>query len=440
MINLIFLFICLLCLLFLEFCLLEQDILAPSFIITAVFLLSVITVIIEYNSLIYELSFKTAFIVISGITVFFIVELIISFLLRGRNRKIVNKYKMKKKELIIGKNKLYLLCLFNLFIMVATYLEVKRIASIGGYNTGSLINDYKLISSYSNSLSIEERMNPILSQLTKVTMVSAYICALVITNNVIACGKKLKEEILYIVPILLWLPVSILKGGRLDLIQFVVAEVVFIYVIGQIHSGWNINHSIKSFWKILKFMPLFFICFYILKLIMGTGSEINLWDYIFVYIGAPLINLEAYIGNPLSKSPIWGKETFYRIYNAMWQLGITEYHFTSHLEFRTLGENYKSNLYTVFRRLIQDFDIFGMYILVAFFSFIYNLFYYIKIKVIKSTDNYTILLYYAILFYPIVLFAVECYVTSIITFGLIITLILVPILYFGLTKIKLHFR
>lgn len=435
---LILLILLLVSLLMIEFIILEQDIISPSFVITAVFLFSGIMVMIEHNNLYYEISMQTTFIVVSGILVFFLTEVIIS---KTVKRKKYNASMIKSTNPIrIKKWKIYLLILFDALIFLATIKEVHRVAILGSYHTGSLINDYKLVSSFSTTLSNEERFSSVLSQLTKVSMIAAYICALTILHNKILCGMKLKYMFKNMIPILLWFPMPILKGGRLDTIQFFVAFIVFYYVICQIKYGKNVKQSTRFLKKIIRYLPVFFVCFYGLKLIMGIGSEINLWKYIFQYTGANLVNLEAYIQHPPVKSNIWGRETLYRIYNGLNSLGLTKYtRFTAHLEFRTVEKGIVDNCYTFFRRPLQDFGYMGTYAITTIVSLFYNFFYYKFVKGLGSKD-YIRLLIYGFIFYPIVLFSTDFYIGNVFSLGLIITIGLIYFIYVWLTdRVKINF-
>lgn len=425
-------------LLIVEFLVLDQDVIAPSFVITAVFLFSSLVVMLEHNNVYYKIGMQTTFTVLSGILVFFLTEVFISKLTRGKSNCDARAEKIK--PIIISKWKIYMLVLFDVVILLATFYEVRRVATLGGYHTGSLINDYKLVSSFSTVLDYEERFNGILAQLTKISMVTAYVCVLLVLHNKILCGIKLKSMWRYLLPILLWIPMPILKGGRLDTIQFFVAFAVFFYVMYQIKCGWSMKMSLQFLWRIMKALPIFFIGFYGLKLIMGIGSEISLWKYIFQYTGANLVNLEAYLQSPITKSDIWGRETFYRIYNALSSLGLSNYRFTAHLEFRIIEKGIVDNCYTFFRRPLQDFGYIGMYVITIIMSFFYNIFYHKYIKGIMQR-KYVKLLLYGFMFYPVILFSTDFYIGNVFTIGMVVTIVLFYLLYIWLTgRIKIHFR
>lgn len=415
-----------------------KDVLAPSFVVTAVFAFACVTVVIEYNNLYYKVGVRTALIVFLGLLAFFLIEIIVRIF---QNRKIGIFSAENASPIIIRKWKIYFLIVFDIVILFATIYEVKRVATLGGYHTGSLVNDYKLISSFSTALDDEERFSGFLAQLTKVSMIGAYICVLSILHNMIICRIRLKEMLIYFLPIVLWLPLPALKGGRLDIIQFVIACWVFAYVIYQMKCGWNLKMSIRFLKKILKFLPVFFLAFYALKLIMGIGSETKIWKYIFSYTGANVVNFEAYLQHPVSKSDIWGEETFYRIYNALRAVGLSNHkRFTAHLEFRLIEKGLVDNCYTFFRRPLHDFGYAGMFAAIMLVSLFYSAFYYKHIKNIHNQD-YRLLLIYGFIFMPIPLFACEFYVGNIITLGNIFTMFLMNVMYLWLTdQVKIYLK
>ena len=425
-------------LLVIEFYSLSQDLLSPSVVVTAMLLISALTIIPYYSDLYFSLSIKLILIVCTGVIVFFITELFVRYYLRT-SCKCVQRDRVNK-EIKVSNYKIFVLILITLLVLVFTVYEVKRIANLGN-STGSLIKRYKNVNSFgAESLEVGEGFNNILAQISKVSTISAYLCAFIIQRNRYLCGIKYANMKRYFLPILLWIPLPILKGGRLDIIQFAIAVVMYSYILKRDKDGWNTYGTWQFVKKLAIAVPAFLCLFYILKLIMGIGSKTNLSTYIFLYLGSPLINFESYLENPIAQSDVFGKETFYRIYNALWSLGLSDNHFSAHLEFRNLGGSFYSNTYTFFRRLLQDFGYEGAYIGVGFTSFFYSVFYYARVRYSKGNKRDMALMIYGYMFMPCVLFPIEYYLGNIFTIGFAITLIMFPILYFWMTKLRFKVR
>lgn len=424
----ILLLIILLIILWIVYVAFDFDILSPSFVMTGVFCFAVMFILAEYDKLYYEVGFETAFIIVTGILTFISVEWLINVIYQKGNKIIFDKKIYTIFE--IQKWKLILLIIFDVVVLIATYCEVVRIAGLNTNSALGLINRFKMVNSFGDA---EERsvFNPMLIQLSKFSMVGAYICTYFVAYNRILFGVR-KKLILFVLPIILWIPLPLIKANRLDVIQYAVATILYIYLLFMMKKKWRIKGYQKFVKRLIVFVPIFLIVFYLLKIVMQIGSEMTMVDYIFSYISGSIINLQAYMESPISKSNIWGRESFYRIYNGLNSLGLYKNNFTAHLEFRTIANGMRVNTYTFFRRPLQDFGYMGMYIVVALASLFYNGLYY-RLKHYINRNKSFIIICYGLFFYPCVLFAVDFYIKNILTIGMFGTVFLFYVMYKFLT-------
>ena len=414
----------------------DFDILSPSFVITGVFCFAVMFTLAEYNKLYYTIGFETVFIIITGIMTFAFVESLIKFLNQKKKKVFFDEKIYKYIE--IQEWKIILLIIIDILILIATYREVVRVANFNSNTALGLINRFKMVNSFGDSEG-RTAFNSIISQLSKISMAGAYICTFLVAYNRIFFGVR-KKLILYVIPVVLWIPLPLIKANRLDVIQYVVAAVVYTYFLFMMKKGWRKKGYQKFIKRMIVFVPLFLMGFYLLKLVMQIGSEMTMVDYLFAYVGGSITNLEAYIQSPVSKSDIWGRECFYRIYNGLHSLGLYSENFTAHLEFRTIAKGIRLNTYTYFRRALQDFGYMGMYLVVALSSVFYNGLYYKTKQLAKKNKNFAIICY-GLVFYPCVLFTTDFYIKNILTIGMLSTIFLFYVMYKFLTiKIVIKFR
>lgn len=434
------LLIILLFILVFSYILFDFDLLSPSFVATFFLCVAIVLILVEYDKLYYILGFETGFIIIIGLLSFIFVELIFKYIYQKGGKVYYNKYVFE--PIHIQKWKIILLILLDVIVLIATYREICRIATFNTNFELSILNRYKLVTSFGDDYSSRNAFNSVLTQISKISMASAYICTYYIAYSLILYNTVKKDIYIYTIPIILWLPMPILKANRLDIIQYVVATIVYVYFLTMIKKGWKVKSYQKFIKKMIFFVPIFFVMFYVLKLIMGIGvsSEKNIIDYIFAYVSGGIVNLEAYVEYPVSKSFIWGKECLYRIYNALYGLGLYGESFTAHLEFRTIARGSRMNIYTYFRRPLQDFGYLGMCLVVSLSSAFYcGLYYHLK-KNTGKNKSFSIICY-GLIFYPIVLITTDFYIKNIITLGMPVTIIIFWINYkFLITKINIRFR
>lgn len=53
---------------------------------------------------------------------------------------------------------------------------------------------------------------------------------------------------------------------------------------------------------------------------VGRTSELSILDYLSHYIGSPIINFNSFLENPIRNTQIFGKETFWGIYDVLGKL------------------------------------------------------------------------------------------------------------------------
>lgn len=98
----------------------------------------------------------------------------------------------------------------------------------------------------------------------------------------------------------------------------------------------------------------------------GRSGSIRLKDYIGIYLGAPLANLDAYLQNGhFGGSSPFGRMTFFCWYTYIgYKFGITDWMYTFDLPFQMRNGFDMGNVYTTFYSYIYDFGYIGMVLLV----------------------------------------------------------------------------
>ena len=151
----------------------------------------------------------------------------------------------------------------------------------------------------------------------------------------------------------------------------------------------------------------------VLLLIMGRGNNLDAFEYLFIYAGAPIVNLDTFIKTnkiPLlhgvGQEKLLGAQTFKGIYQyaSKWlHLNIS---IPSGGGFAYSNNGVEiGNVYTIFYKLLYDFGWIGCFILIAVMAM-----YYVKTynRIVRRKSNKIVdmrVLLYAYLFNDLVMSA-----------------------------------
>lgn len=153
--------------------------------------------------------------------------------------------------------------------------------------------------------------------------------------------------------------------------------------------------------------------FYYASSLVGRDTlNKNLVEYVTMYGGGSIEGLDLYIQDKPQKSELFGRETFWGTWRFLIDYGIVDYPTkpTGSLEWRKVDGVTIGNVYTAYRRWIQDFGIIGCVIMTAIVSWFYNWFYYkLLYHKIRNKNVFNILLIiYSMFFYHLFLISIDC--------------------------------
>lgn len=419
--NLILLMISLLILLFMTYYLSGKDILSPPNIMILVFILSTLFTIINAVEWQVTYYFKSYFILITGIVSFVIPYIFISMLKKDNKAVgIVNNYNVAEKRIIyVDKWKIILTVLIDIVIIYFYRKAVYGVVSSSGYSGTNIIWRYKLISGVERT----SYVSGYIRLLVKIIDASAYTCVYIFINNVIIYKEKIRYHILLTGPAVIYCVKGLLGGGRQDILKLAAFSFIVSYILNNRKTGWKKNISFKYILFGIIALCVILPSFYYILSLTGRSITRTLFQTLSIYIGGSIEHFNQYIQEPIDKNLFFGNETLTPILNILGDLGIIDYNNTVHLEFRKLGIA-QGNVYTFFRRPIQDFGLFGMYIFTILVSGFFSRFYLVGIKHREaSLGNDLLIIIYTYLLYWIVLSSVEQYSMTIISVQTFLTLI-----------------
>ncbi|RHB40484.1 oligosaccharide repeat unit polymerase [Enterocloster aldenensis] len=440
---LLLLYIIVAILLFIAYYLNGRDIITPSVMMCIVFFLSIVVAILNIKNWNIKYSLKATIILSTGILVFVIADMIIYQISKVRKKN----YLISKDEILKSNRvniidvelwKIVIIVIIELFTLIWQFLEIQRITGIHSLsNIGLMVFTYKNVVSYSTALSASELMSGMVNQLTKITTVTAFIYIFIIINNVIEKIKPIKL-LKYIPSILIYFIQSVLTGGRECIFRTGCITIISVYVLYHQKRGWEKNITYKyiklGIFMVFIILPIFWLS----KDLMGRTTQKTIFEYLSFYAGGSIQHFNQYILDPPPANTVFGEESFVNIYTFLWKHGLSNFHRIIHLEFRWLNGYTRGNVYTFFRRLIQDFGITGMYIATFIIGITYSYIYHFKLwRQKKSYITSQWILIYSYIYYVILMSSIEQMIFGILSVASFTTLIMQFFMFWFFTSVNI---
>ena len=415
-----------------SFTLNKQDIMAPSVMVSSVFIFS--TVLALYNAQKWNIEFGLdSFAILSiGIMTFVITDIWVA---NSKKHKITN-YSVILEPINVQKRKIIALIALDVFITFMVYKEVLRIAATNTWFTNAY-NAYRVISSHTDKLTAEQYMKSWVNQSIKIVIVSGFLCAALFINNVIVCKQKVKKNILLIIPPIILCIMTLFTGMRSNIMRLFVFSLIYSYIMIQIQCHWIIKVSWRFIRVIAVSVVLILLLFGSSQSFLGRSGSTDIISVISNYAGAPILHFNQFIHNPPPANSVFGQETFAGVWNLLYKLGIVSKAYSAHLEYRYISSSDYGNVYTIFRRFIQDFGVFGMIIMTGLlgvvFSYVYNRL--IKYRGLSYKKNIYII-EYCYLYFIIAMASIDNFIHDYINIGTLILVVLLHVMCWWLMKSK----
>ncbi len=332
----------------------------------------------------------------------------------------------KKKQLFIEKlreikiPKLYILALLIMqtVSIVYFYKYLGDLANAYGLKNLTLSESIKLYDTMTkfwrdeyNALSVPI---PMAYRITNPICAGAeYIVIYIMVNNFLV-NKKI--DILGVASFGLMCVRIVINGSRSPLLRIFTFVFLLFYML-NLRSGRIRKGDTKFFGKLIMAAAGFIVLMFLSLIVMGrTERFTGIADNLFVYLGAPIVNLDNFIEGynvkllgAISKRALFGAQSFKGLYQYIDKLfKVDAFSDITDIELFVFSDNGREigNVYTMFYKIIYDFGFLGVLPL----TFIMGTFCcetYRKIKCEPKTDRIIDLrlLVYAYLFNDIVMSA-----------------------------------
>lgn len=325
-------------------------------------------------------------------------------------------------EIKIHKKYYYTIIMLQLISIAFFYVYLKRIAIAYGSSYGNMPGSLSEMIQLYDTLTkfwtkIFKKLSvpiPMAYRVTNPICVGAeYIVLYIMVNNFI--GKK-RINIYSVVVLSLMCVRIVMNGSRSPLLRIFTYIFLLVYVLkyqrGQIQKG-----NKKFLWRIITASIGFGALMFLVLIIMGRSENLaGSGDQIFVYLGAPIVNLDLFMERnevklfgSLDSNSLFGAHTFGGLYSYIGKIFkfiyIPPIETIGTFEFSNNGREI-GNVYTMFFKLVYDFGFIGVFI----FTFIMGVYYCFSYhRIMKQPKKRKVidfrLLVYAYLFNDVVMSA-----------------------------------
>lgn len=382
------------------------DYMHPSILFVVPFLVFGVTSILGEEA--YKIIFheETLLVIVSSALIFTFITLLSQTVYKSKEN-----LNFPLTEIIISKKVTLFFIVFFIVTQLAfiKYLEAISLAHFGySGSLGEMISLYDVMTKFWTEIFSELNVPiPLLYRIgNPITQGFGYLIVYIFIHNYVATKRIDKLHLLII--LLLCLNI-ILNGSRSPIFRIVTMMLITFYVLynkqNNVRRG-NIKFLLKSL-LIVIFSGTFFIA---LLSLMGRENDLDMFHYIFIYVGTPLVNLDNYLAfrPDGSYATIFGEQTFRGLYAYIAKIISDESLIFPTIDQFTFSNNGLEigNVYTTFYSFIYDFEYVGFIPLILIIALYYVFTYQrLKTRAIKTNKVHFSLFIYAYLFNDLIMLA-----------------------------------
>jgi len=425
--------------------LVKKDLLHPSFIFSFMFFIYTFMCVINKKHFAITLHLPTVLVITIGLGIF-------SFFT-------VRDNKTTSSTIIETDSTLSKISIPNAIVFTLIVIQFITIFSFIIYLTDISLSYDKASRSLSEMISLFDTMTkfwiptfeklnvgvPLLYRIgNPISTAGSYIVLYVMVHNYVIDRKI---NVLHVISVLLLCVLIILNGSRSPLFRVITMAFVIYYILSYKAGKIKIDNR-KNLIIVLGLGIGVVLLFIIMLFAMGRSDKIgNLGSYLFIYAGAPIVNLDTWIMNNTPRlfggyASIIGEQTFRTLYTYIAKILHMPQLVHGTIDAFTYSSNgiEIGNVYTMYYKYIYDFGYIGVIILTAIIAW-YYIGTYKKIQNSKIIGRFSLRLFaYAYLFNDLIMstFSARFYETVFDApfIKLMIIVIFVKVFYFDFEKVK----
>lgn len=373
------------------------DVASPSFLAASMFTLSIFINVCKVGSWGIDYSLKAYAVIMLGLLSLGGGEMLVRIISHRKHFYSYNSSGIESTPypLHIAKGIFYILLFCALTILVCDFVATYKLSLLGESGT--------MLMSARHAMVVEDvRKGAVLTRLLGLNQAVAYISIYLILYNSIVCGDKNNKK--YIIFILIFLGNAVLSTGRNTFLRMISYTLILFWILylKKYKSSWNTVYQLGKYGFIGLFA--FLGIFLLVGHLSGKGIYNTSIEIISYYMGSSINLFNQYIVDPgQSANNFFGEHTFYGVYNILRILGFDIPRMVQPLEFRYIP-HYEPNIYTAFRRYIQDFGLLGLSLVMFFLGIFYTI---LRIRAANDKKSGWKTIFFAFSMYPISEIAIE---------------------------------
>lgn len=421
----------------------NMEIMSPSIISTGMFFVATGVAVLNKSSWKLEDYSTTSFLILAtGMTCAVLTECIVKSAYNGRNKKSV-----PDGQRIISINmslSILLIALSIVFLALYIRAAIKLANGAASFFGGSVFFRINQFSKRSIELGLGEGISSVYVQFGKIITCLAYIYIYKMINNLIN-GQHVLKNIDSIIMTVLYFVLVIFQGTRSPIINLSVFCFVCYYSKYMQKKGWLNKKSVgRKFIKRACSIGIFAVpaFFWFGEYVLGRHTGNTIWQYVSEYIAGGILHFDQYIKDPIAPNSHFGEETLAYVYQGLYKLHLSDFTRTIHNEYRWTTELIHGNVYTFFRRPLQDYGIIGMYIFTFLVFGFYSSVYYKHIRnSIPSFKSDAWLFFIAYIYFPLLYVPIDSSgIANLISIGNILMYIIMLALFNLAFRVKVKVR
>lgn len=403
----------------------RKDIFAPGFLFCLVFFVGELVCLINISSFAIKFHAITLLVISLGLVGF----TLISFIrFRYMDIRDTGDYTRADVQPVSLSNKWYLVLIFLQLATIAgfiLYLQnlMDAYQELYGVTVGGLTDQ---ISMYDTLTKFRQTQFSRLSSVVSIPYIwrignpvcysCEYITLYILINNWVA---KHKINLPQVCVIALMIIRIIINGSRSPILRIVTAALMIYIVLKYRSSSGDRESQLRMAGRIAIIFVIACAAMIALLFSMGRGDKIgDLKTYLFIYTGAPIVNLDHFLqeysygfltGN--TDSIYFGMQTFRSLYNYIGKLFHNQsLQYKSVLPFMYSDNGIEiGNVFTMFQNPVYDFGFIGAFLLTVIMAVYYVMAYRrIRLNPDKSQRIDYWLLFYAYLINDLIMSVFSC--------------------------------
>lgn len=338
----------------------ERNVASPAILFLAAWTVSSLLALVNQVRWHYQLSWFTVAIIVGGAIEFVVVSMLVKW---AFERWFPVRKDLLDRECEREPIPVVMLLLVDLVMAVCLAVYIGGVLSMvpRGGSVGVMLRNFKAATSVTGQQSLPGYVLQLFRLLQMLGYSLSFVAAIHIATGRWRRRSEWLRTLLVVVGIGINLLAAFFSSDRLAMMSIGLSVVVLALVLYQFRSGRE-GLTRRGFLFAALGMVAAFLGFFAIAPLVGRNISGGPLGYLAVYGGASVQLLDAFLLNPPPRSPVFGMESLYTFNLKRFlsgQLPGMDHFPPIHLEFRSHNDNRMGNVYSAYRRWIQDFGILG---------------------------------------------------------------------------------